>query len=227
MDNGVSGTDLGSIFTDVKIVGGTLALPNSAPLTMRIDTVGCNFLTDEDPTVWTRINNMEDWTSIPVACQTGGFIKIGGTSLPVVAAQIGWQNVPLDLRQERTYGSPFLDDVTIIQRRLAYDITVKWNNPDLYEQVLNGGAGQTSWSAQPYVADIDIKAISSANMPGQSSPYSLEITAPNIMMSLVGGIQLAGAQAVMMRFQGVAIETTGDYAVFALLNEATDYAWPS
>ena len=227
--DGVSTTDLGEIFKDCKIVGGTLSLPNDAPLGMRIDAIGRDFLLDEDPTAWSYANSaLESWESIPVACATSGYIKIAGAELPVVAAQVGWQNVPLDIRQERVYGDPFIEDITIVQRRLSYDMTVKWNDPQLYRKVLAGGVSGTQWSSAPYTASFEVKSVSSVNMPLESEPYSLTIKADEVMMSQQGGISLAGNGAIMMRFSGVALEAT-NYAQFILRNKVDSspgYAWP-
>ena len=106
-------------------------------------------------------------------------------------------------------------------------MTVKWKNADLYNKIVNGGPANVAWAAKPYVANFSVKALSSSLIPGTTVPYELDITAQNIMMTMVGGIQLAGNAAVMMRFQGVAIEGSGDYTVFSLLNNVTDYSWPT
>jgi hypothetical protein len=231
--NGVDAdTDLGQIFKDCKIIGTSLVLPNSEPVTMRVDVLGREFSLDHDPSAWTDENEFEHWESIPVACVTGGYIKIGGVEYPVVQATLGFQNVPLDIRQERIFGDPFIEDVTIVQRRLAYDITVKYNDPDLYAEILTkgsvgGGATGTIWGPEPKTASLDIKTVSSVNMTGKSEPYSLRVQADEVMMSQVGGVALAAGQGIMMRFTGVALEAT-NYAKFTLrnLNDA-GYVWPT
>lgn len=225
-------TDLGEIFKDCKVIGGTLSLPNDAPLGMRLDVIGREFELANDPTAWVYENPLESWESIPVACAVGGYLKIGGVEFPVVAAQVGWQNVPLDIRQERVYGDPFIDDVTVIQRRLSYDLTVRWNNPDLYRDVLTGSISGTAWSSKPKTASFEVKAVSSVDMPLEVEPYSLTIAADEVMMSQQGGITLAGNGAIMMRFSGVALEAT-NYASFTLRNKkatniygVSPYIWP-
>ena len=223
-------TDLGQIYKDCKIVGGSLVLPNDAPLSMRIDILGREFLLDHDPSTWTWANNFESWESIPVACQTGGFVKIaGGPELPVVSATVGFQNVPLDIRQERIYGDPFLEDITVVQRRLAYDLMVKWNNPDLYAAILAGSSVGTEWSGKPYTASFQVKTVSSMDMDGEDEPWSLIIDATKVMMTQVGGITLAGNQSILLRFAGVALETdpSEPYATFTLRNLIGSYTWPT
>lgn len=225
----LAASDLGQIYKDCKIVGASLVLPNDAPLTMRIDVLGREFELDHSPNAWTWENAFESWESIPVGCQTGGWLKIDGDELPVVAATVGFQNVPLDIRQERVYGSPFLEDVTVVQRRLAYDMTVKWNNPDLYAALLTGSAVGTQWSGKPHTAEFEVKAVSSMEIPGETEQYSLVVKANKVMMSQVGGLTLAGNQSILLRFAGVALETDPDiaYATFTLRNLVPAYDWPT
>ena len=224
--DGVVTTDLGEVYKDCKILGFSLTLPNEQPLAARIDVLGREFEMDEDPAAWSWANTFEHWQSIPVACAVGGYLKVDGDELPVVGATVSFQNAPLDPRQEKVYGSPFLEDITVIQRRLQYDMTVKWRNPDLYREVVTGLASGISWSAHPKVGSFEVKAVSSMDMPTETEPYSLTIAADEVMMNQVGGITLAGNQSVMMRFSGTALEAT-NYASFLLRNKATGYAWPA
>ena len=223
--DGVAGTDLGEIYKDCKILGFSLVLPNEAPLSARLDVLGREFEFDDDPTIWVWDNTFEHWESIPVACAVGGFLKVDGEELPIVAANVSFQNAPLDPRQEKVFGSPFLEDVTVVQRRLQYDMTVKWRNADLYREVVTSTPGGTSWSPHPKTGTFEVKAISSMDMPLEDEPYSLTIAADDVMMNQVGGITLAGNQSVMMRFSGVALEAT-NYASFLLRNKALAYEWP-
>lgn len=224
--DGLANTDLGEIYQDGKILSAMMQLPSDAPIGMRVDALACLFSEDLDPASWTYANTFEHWESIPVGCMTGGYLKIDGQSLPIVAAQVGWQNAPLDPRNERVFASPYLEDITIIQRRLTYDITVKWNNPDLYLQMLTGSSVGTQWTGVPHTASLELKTVSSNLMPSLLNPYSLKVEADEVMMTQVGGIVLAGNQAVMMRFQGTALEAT-NYAKFTLRNKVADYGWPA
>lgn len=237
--NGVAQTDLLQQFQDCKLISAAFTLPNDGPIVSRIDAIGrrVDLLTPgagSPPVAVEWENEMEHWGSIPVGCFTGGYIKVDGVELPVIAAQVGFQNVPLDLRMERVYGDPYLDDITIVQRRLAFDITVKYQDQDLYRQVLTGTNVGTEWYQHPFTAAMDIKTVSSAVMPPSASPvitptdpYSLEIKADEVMLNQVGGLTLAGNQAILMRFTGVAIDNAEDYVTFELINEVPEYDWPS
>jgi hypothetical protein len=225
--DGVATTDLGETYTDCKVLGLGFQMPTDAPLTCRVDVIGRTFELANDPTAWVYANTFEDWQSIPVACMTGGHLKIGGDTLPIAGASFAWTNQPLDPRAERVYGSPALDDVTILSRQLAFDIMVKYNNPDLYREVLTGSVSGTVWGGEPMVGSFDAKMVSAKNMPSISEPYSLRVEAPSAMMTQVGGIRLAAGQAVMMRFQGTIIEGTESYATMTLRNKQANYTWPT
>lgn len=220
-------TDLGEVFKDGKILSSMLQLPNDGPINMSMDALACDFNLDEDPTAWTYANSFEDWQSVPVGCVTDGYIKLDGAELPVVAASFGFQNQPLDLRMERTYGSPVLDGITIVQRQMIFDLTVKWNNPDLYRAVLTGSSSGTGWTPAPKVGAFEVLTASSKNMPTETEPYSLKMAAPEAMLALNGPISLAGGQAVLMRFTGVALANASDYAVATLRNKQASYTWPT
>ena len=224
-------TDLGELYKDCKIVGFSLASGSDTPLTSRVDVIGRDFefinAADDDPSGWTYSNAFEDWESIPVACATDGFIKIDGTELPVVAAQFAWQNSPLDPRQEKVIGDPRLEDVTILARQFSYDITVKYNDAALYRRIVTGSPTGTAWTQVPFTAAFDINFVSSVNMPSETIPYSIRVQGDKLMMQQVGGIRLAAGQAIMMRFQGVAIEGGSNYTSFTLRNKVASYPWPS
>jgi len=220
------GTEFGQIFKDCKIIGGTLVLPNDAPLNMRVDVLGREFVLDDDPGSWSWASaDFEHWESIPIGCLTGGYIKVDGEEFPVVSATVGFQNVPLDIRQERVFGSPWIEDITTIQRRMVYDMVVKYRNPDLYRKILTGAVDGTVWSGRPTTSSLAIKTVSSEPMPGETDPYALEIDADEIMLNQVGGITLAANQSILMRFQGVALEAA-NYASFTLTNQVASYTWP-
>lgn len=235
----ITGTEaadnFGEIYKDCKIVGLTLALPNDGLITARVDALGREVQFVEAPS-WTYANTeYEDYESLPISVVTSGYIKIPGfsaTDLPVVQATVTLQNAPLDVRQERVYGSPYLRDITIVGRSATVDMIVQWEDPDLYQKILTGSTTGTEWSPLPFTSDLDILAVSSRLMGGVSpdSPWQLRIEAEEVMYQVVGGIQLAANQAVMMRLQGTVIApSSGDYLTFKLGNKVNGagYTWPA
>jgi len=157
--DGDAATDLGEIYTDCKIVSMSLNLANDAPITSRVDVLGRIFELDEDPASWTWANTFETFESIPIGSNTAGYLKLpdySATQLPIVAATVTMQNIPLDVRQERVFGSPYIEDVTTIMRQLTFDMVVKWADPDLYQSVLTGTTDGTQWTANPFTSDLEI-----------------------------------------------------------------------
>lgn len=231
--DGGAATDIGEIYHDCKILGATLTLPNDGPISMRADVLGRTFEFDYAPNAWVYENTYEDFQSIPIGTITSGYVKVKDVNgvwladLPIVAATVSFANVPLDLRQERVYGDPFIEDVTTVQRVLTFDILVKWNNPDLYAQVLTGTTTGSAWTQTPFTSALEMYAEGQAKIGTSDTYYGLKVEATSVNMGLVGSINLAGNQAVLMRFNGTALDpTSGEYVKFTLTNQAPHYCWP-
>jgi hypothetical protein len=220
-------TDLGEVYSDCKITSLSMEAGADTPLTSRVDVSGRTFTLADDANTWTYDNDYEDYESIPVGCSTGGFIKVDGVELPVVAARFQWQNQPLDPRQEKIIGDPRLEDITILTRQFSYDITVKFQDSALYRSVLTGSTIGTAWTSAPKTGSFDVKFVSSVAIPGVANyPYSLEVTGDKLMMQQ-DPIRLAAGQAIMARFRGVAIQGGSNYCSFTLKNLASGYTWPA
>lgn len=233
-----AGDDIGETYNDCKITNLVLTLPNDGLVSARVDVLGRTFTLEESPAWgitsgsaggWDPVyGEFEDYQSVPIGTDPGGYIYVPNFGeLPVVQCQVGIQNMPLDTRMEKVYGSPFLEDVTVVSRAVTLDLTVKWRDPDLYRKILTGSISGTEWSAEPFTEEIQFRTKSPYNMPGESLPYNLDIDITDAMLALQGGIQLAGNNAVMMRFTGTALDVPGEYALFTLTNQYTDYTWPT
>ncbi len=229
VNDGVA-TDVGEVFTDGKLISSAFSFPNMQPISARIDVLTIKGELDHDPTAWTYANaDFEDWQSIPVSCVAGGSLLVDGNAMQVVQASVGFINTPLAIQQERIAFDPYMDDITIVERRMVMDLVVKWENPDLHAIVRTGSASGTTWSAAPWVAPFILTVLSSVNMPSSTpEPCSLIISAPDVSFNQVGGVTLAGGQAVMLRFRGVALApTSAEYATAVLRNMVTSYTWPT
>jgi hypothetical protein len=233
-----SGSDLGETYKDCKITNCVITLPNDGLVSARVDALGRTFALEGAPAWgitsgseggWDPIyGEFEDYTSVPIGTNVGGYIYVPDFGeLPVVQCQVGIQNMPLDPRMEKVYGSPYLDDITIVSRAVTLDLTVKWRDPTLYRKILTGSVSGTAWSDKPFTQAISFMTQSPINMLGESLPYRLDIEVTEAMLALQGGIQLAGNNAVMMRFTGTALDVSGDYVVFTLQNQYANYTWPT
>jgi hypothetical protein len=228
---GNDGIGLGELYRDCKVLGANLTFPNDGLITARVDTLGRNFSLDRNPTWATSGVAYEDFESVPIGSVIGGYIRtpyFGEQQLSVVNASIAWQNSPLDTRNERIYGSPFLEDVTVINRALSVDLAVKWVNPDLYQRILTGSISGTEWSAIPFTTRLDLLSLTPGLIPNSLLPYSMRIQAQRVTLGMRGGITLAANNAIMMRFSGTALDMGGTFAKISLTNAmaAADYVWP-
>jgi len=221
----------GEQFVDCKVLGMTFTLPNEGLIGARVDAMGRTFeFVDTPDQSWSWANTYEDYTSIPIGCTVGGYISVpsyGDRPLPVVACTVGIQNAPLDIRQERTYGSPDLEDITITGRQLVFDVTCKWRDPSLYRAIQTNSRTGTVWSTVPFVKSLDVYARSPSFAVGGNSPYALRIESDSVMWQLAGGVRLVGNQMVAVRMQGVALDTNGNYARMSLINRVVQYLWPA
>lgn len=226
--DGGAATDLGEIYRDCKLVGSSFALTADRPLQTRLDILGRSFTLAHAADTWVFKNsNYEDYTSIPIGAHTSGSITLAGQELPIVSANLNFTNQPLDTQMERVYGDPFLEDVTIVKRQLTFDLLVKWNNPDLYAAILTGSTTGVNWTAKPYTGALSATmAVATPNV-STGLPFILKVDCPSAMLSMNGGITLAGGQAVMMRFSGVALDNAGEYTTFMLRNSTQSYTWPT
>jgi hypothetical protein len=229
-------TDLWEYYQDCKIMGMSLNLPNSDPITADFSVLGRKFkfgddLSDIDPGLASTDilpANYEDWASIPVAVHTDGYIKLGDLTLPVVGASVGMVNAPLDPRQERVYGDPFLNDVTVVSRALTFQLLVKWQNPDLYRAIITGTDTGLEWTSTPFTGSFEVNCVSSVNMDFSVQtpeiPYGLYINCPSALLAMKGGITLAANQSVLMTFTGTALSNAGEYAYMRLTNKVASYS---
>jgi hypothetical protein len=228
-------------YNDCKVIALTMALPNDGIITSRVDVIGRTAMYTNDST-WAYANTYEDYQSIPIGVVTTGYLQVPSISttvdLPVAAATVTLTNAPLDIRQERVFGDPLLNDVTVVGRSLTVDMVVKWEDPSLYRRILTGSTNATQWNTTPYVADLDIYCLSARTSTGFTGTgsatdyraWQMRIRAPQMMYQVVGGIRLAGNQSVMMRITGTALapaSTSTNYVEFLLGNGTTQYVWPT
>jgi hypothetical protein len=227
-------TDLGEKFVDCKLLGINLAFENDQPVRARLDFEGLAYEPVPDPSGWGWGNAAyEDYQSVPVGCVAGGYVKFTGAgltdeALPVVRAAVSIQNVPLDLRQEKIIGSPTPEDITVVERRVTFDLLVKWNKPDMYLAVQTNDFDGTAWSSTPLVGEVELYMLASSVIGATSHKYALTINAPEVMMQLNGPPTMAAGQAVMLRLLGTAIEpSSGSYTTVVIRNGVTSYSWPA
>ncbi len=228
-----AGKELGEIYENCKITSLAFMLPNDGLIQARVDVLGTAENTQfADPSGWSYENTlMEDYQSIPIGSVVGGYMKIpnySGADLPVTQARCILSNTPLPPAEEKNFGSPYLDSVTIASRAFAVDMVLKWKDQDLYRSIISGSTTATQWIADCWTEDLDIYAVSPAVIPGPLlNPYALRIEAAEVQYR-VAGLALAGQNAISLRIVGTAIApASGEYVTIHLGNEVTNYTWPT
>lgn len=231
---GLSGTDLYELYQDTKVIAAAFELAADAPLETQLQFLGIEHAMPAAPT-WTWENEYEHYDSIPVGCDVDGHLQFTGSGLtdeplPAARVSVGFVNTPLDIAIEKNVGSPKLDDVTVVSRSMNIDATIKWKSPELYKAVLSGNIAGTEWAAKPMTGSITAKLSAPNNIGATAHKYSVTLAAPEVMFRLAGAVPLAGGEAVLLRFTGVALEPTtpsDDYATITVRNGISSYNWPA
>ena len=214
----------------------TLALPNDGLIASRVDVIGRTVEFTNTVSGWTYTNTQfEDYQSIPIGVVTAGYLKLPTYSttaeLPIVAATVTLTNAPLDIRQERVYGDPYLQDITITGRSITADFVCKWEDPYLYQAIITGSTTGTQWTPAPWVGQFDVMSYAASNAGGTNpaTPWQARVYVPAMMFQVAGGIRLAGNQSVAMRVTGTGIASTTStiYGTVYLGNTITQYVWPT
>lgn len=232
--NNIATSDMGFVLKDCKPINMVMTLAQDAPLTTRWDFQGLDFELVPDTSVWAWENaSYEDWKTVPVGCEVGGYVKVTGggftgEELKIIGAQMAFVNQPLPVQQERVYGSPYLDDVTVITRRAQVTFRVKWNNPEIYMAALSSQKNGTTWSPRPFTGSFEVAALSSELIGNTLNKHRLIATGNNAMWRLNAPIALAAGQTVIMDLVTTMLEPeTGDYFKIDVYNAKTGYTWPS
>lgn len=234
---------IGEEFTDGKVLGLSFTLPNQGLISCRVDALCKEYDMVEDPEGaggWTFENaSYEDYTSVPLATfkdanasVINGTIDIGSSDfvdLPIIAASVSIANVPAPDQQERIYGDPWRDEITIVSRSMQVVLTVKWKNPEIYQKLITGSkSGAGEWTPTPWTDSLTFDMISPKTIAGTNTgsteKYMLRFSADKVGFAPRGPIQLAGNQCVMMQLVGTVLEDdSGYYGTLTLQNDVDSY----
>jgi len=156
-----------------------------------------------------------------------GSITVDGNAQKAVGAVVSIMNNLTSFQQERILGSYYMDDMVPLTRAAEFRFTQKWQDPDLYQEILTGSAAGTTWTPVQFSADIDILVESPGNIGATATPYSVEFIAPNVAFRPDGPPALAPGDIVMHNYVGVANEQVGsDYLQVVVINDTSVYTWP-
>lgn len=219
--------NFGQTAYDCKLSSLRLTVPAAGKLAARFTMVGRDVHQEENPS-WTWDNaSFEAFQSSPDAGR--GYLKIGGVEYPITGMVIDFNNSLTTPQQEMIIGSFHPDDYVPLFRSMTLRFVYKWANPDLYQQIFNGGASSTTWDSLPFLEDTsgaDFAFEASFQSPGNigvtSTPYELRIRGNRITIAPDGPIELQGGAILQQSFVATILEPdTGNYCQFLVTNGRT------
>ena len=227
-----SGDNVGEIIKDCRCVGWRLQAAPGAIVNSAFTFVGREpFLSGIGVDTWTYENTYESYVSVPLAHQ--GSLKLGGAEQPATNLVVDIVNQYTNPREELIIGSPFPDDFILQQQVLSFTWTYKWRNPTLYQAIVDGANveadGLIDWSPVVHTDSFEFDVYSPGNATGQTSPWRLDIYAPECTWQAAGPPELVGGGWLSLQFTGVAQEgaTPPDTFQVWLENTTAEYDWPA
>lgn len=177
---------------------------------------------------WSFANTLGDSTNCVTSGTgfTAGYIKIGGTSYPLVQASISIQNNLTGPQQEHIIGSPYLDDLVPLSRLAQIRVVLKWENDDLYRLIHTGSGSGTAWSSNPFITDIastekgfDLKLFSPGTIAATGVPFMFKAQASRVAWR-VEPIELGAQNIINVPLTGTVLAPASGnpYLQFALTN---------
>jgi len=226
------GANSGEAALDTRIAGVMLNFAANARLTARVQTLGRVPSSSDDVSLWDWVDDPEGPTSIPTSVNESGYFKIpdfqaGGLPTQLVRVTLG--NTVTQPQQEFVIGSPYPEDFTALYRNVAIDVDYKWEDEDLYLQLIANGATGASiaWSPVVFEGDFAVKLASPANITGQNYPYSLEVTAERVFWFPAAPPEIAGLNILRLPIRGiVGRPSSGEAFTIRIVNEIPSYSWP-
>jgi len=228
---GTGGTALGEEGIDCRVQGMRLTVPQNGIVQARFDFVGRipKLTRGATGAGWTSGLTYDDDESVPVSCETTGSVEIpSGAALPIQNLVIQFTNNFTTPQQELVIGDAHPDDFVVLSRAATLQATLKWNVPDVYEQIVQFQTAQSAWSARPWMTAFKAVVNSSKAVAG-SNLYGMTIECARVMWAVSGAPVLAGGDILLLPITGtVMTPTAGDYFKVTLKNaRETAYAPPA
>ncbi|PJF45109.1 MAG: hypothetical protein CUN55_00535 [Phototrophicales bacterium] len=226
-----SSQDWGETGFDCRMSMLRFMVPNQGKVLMRAQLFGRDVVLEEQPSFTFANANFEDNTSTPDA--GNGYIKIDGTEYPFLSATLDFENSLTRPDTETIIGDFRPDDFVPLSRSLTIDLVYKYENPDLYQQILTGSAAGTTWSSNPFItntgANHAFEAVFSAPkaVPGASPTrnYTIRVRADKVAWQVAGPTELNAGGFITQRFTGIVLDPAAnqEYATIVLENDHSAY----
>jgi hypothetical protein len=218
---GVS-TDFGETVSDVKVAS------------LVLDMQAINYVTGEwsaagiEPTL---VPDISSWspapdTSVPFVSCVGAVELEGGETpltLPVRAATITFGNAQA-IDENFVVGRYTPLDIDVIQRVVTITYVIQVTSETLYGKLMYDPAGGSTWVPDILntSAQTHLTFKSADNMPSESVPYQLTVTAQSANW-VAEPISMRGADNVLVRVTGQVMDAATDPITLVLSNTTASY----
>jgi Phage tail tube protein len=211
---------------DAKVNAVTLNIPAVGPTGMAFSFLGRKTLSaDNESATGTTYEGGEGLgQSCNGTISLPGFTAAigGGWSGKFTSAQIVLANNLSQPQQEMIIGAYHPDDFTTLSRAASVQLVYKWEDADLYKEILYGGAAG-AWSPVIPTSAVSIKTASSNDITGKTVPYSMEFVASSVDWT-ISKPTLAGNNLLMVQLTGLVKGTVNSTPTWYIdLVNDTDY----
>lgn len=223
-----AGERLGEASFDCKVGMFRLTVPAAGKVAANVQFVGRDYV-HEDPATWTYANDLEEFSTTPDA--GAGSFTIGGVEYPAIGASVDISSA-LSVQQENIIGDFRLDDLIALSRPAQVRFVYKYENPDLYKQVMNGAVDADTWDANPFINDtvgatpaFEMRFDAPVNIGATNTKYSIRIRGNRVALQPDGPLQLQAGGILTQNFIGTLLRpAAGDYLQIVLVNDIASYA---
>ena len=224
-----SSDNVGEILHDSRVVGMRLGVAPGAIISSAftfVSRIPKLSLTGVDS--WSYQNTYEASEGVPLAHQ--GAVRLDGSEVKSTGLVLDLVNQYTSPDEELIIGSEYPDDFILRRQVLSATWAYKWQNPDLYQEILTGSntesSGEIDWSPSVHTGSFEFDTYSPGNATGMSNPWRLRVYAPEMSWQASGPPVLVGDGWLQLQFVGVAQEQTSeDTFQIWLENLTASYTW--
>ncbi|MCD6347020.1 MAG: hypothetical protein J7L96_06315 [Bacteroidales bacterium] len=195
-----------------KPIQTTLGLPYDGALTVNQQYIFTDYVFSTTTNLSTADYKDVEEERTPYGVKTGGYIKIAGSEIPVLSAQIGVANGIGDPRQLRKIGSNKLVSIPIVARVVTFDLICMFDSFDLYRTVLTGSSSGTDSTSSTYKGAVSVRAFADEEIVSDY-PFGIDVAAGSVALTPAGPPTAASQQNLLWRLTGTAIGSDEDYVV--------------
>lgn len=215
-------------YEDARLVSTSFTLPAAGPAVCESAFIGCKPgipVDDETDAPLASANDVGD--SIALSCSgsfTASITELAAAKFTAIQLMnIVQYTSPQDAQ---VFGSYYLENLVPLGRTTAVRLIANLDDKALYQRMVYGNIGVVQWTPVVQSGSISVKASSAGNMPGETIPYSLTFSAPNVKF-LGGRMSLTPAKLLQLEITGqINNSTTATPTLkYELVNKVASYTF--